>query len=368
MKTKLYVRSAMLTVFLATLVASRVALAVDEVEPNDPYTSAQPLVIGSDGTVTVNASIYNTIDHRDIDFYSFYARAGDIVRFNIDGGMDANFVGILTELAVFGPEPVGSDTALPLITAVGAPSLDPVSDPGSATTADARIDKFPIPVSGTYIVGVTTDPSYFVDIGHVVSLTAGIWSPINNTYGNYTLIISGVTPLGAPAPTPPPVATVQSINIDVMPGRRNVIWIHDASADDHKPDHDSDRRRDLARAMHGHFRGGIPVALLSTATFNALDVNQSSLRFGSTGDEDSLIRCNNRGIDVDHNGRPDLLCFFDVSKANFAPDDTNGIVTGETNSGDAFEGQGYLKVVMGKQDPQRVLDRGRDRDGHRHHH
>ncbi len=361
MTKKRYMRSVILTAFLATLVASRIAFAVDEVEPNDPYTNAQSLVIGSDGTVTVNnASIYNTQTHRDVDFYSFHANAGDVVTFNIDGGMDANYNGILTTLAVFGPDPASNP--LPLVTAVGSSS----PDAGSPTNADARIDNFPIPTTGTYIVGVSTDPGEFLDINSLVTgaLSPMGWSPNNYVYGNYTLIISGVTPLAAAAPTPPPVATVLPINIDIMPGRRNVLWIHTASANQTSTDHDSDRRRDLAREMHGHFKGGIPVALLSTDTFNALDVNQSSLRFGSTGTEDSLMRCNPKGVDVNHDGRPDLLCHFDVRRANFEPGDANGIVTGETNSGDAFEGQGYLKIVTGKRDVQRDLDR-HDRRHHR---
>src|SRR5512146_2064888 len=187
MKNKLFVRSAMMTVVLAILVASRIALAVDEVEPNDPYTSAQALTIGSDGTVTVsNASIYNTPTHRDVDFYSFHATAGDVVTFNIDGGMDANYNGILTTLAVFGPDPAGNP--LPLITAVGSSS----TDAGSPTTADARIDSFPIPTTGTYIVGVSTDPGEFVDINTLVTsaLSPMGWSPNNYVTGSYTLIIS----------------------------------------------------------------------------------------------------------------------------------------------------------------------------------
>ena len=136
MKSKFYVRSAMLTVLLSTLVVSRVALAVDEAEPNDPYTSVQPLTIGSDGTVTVtNASIYNTTTHRDVDFYSFHGNAGDIVTFNIDGGMNASYVGILTTLGVWGPD--YASNPLPLITQTHAStiSLCPRREPISSASA-----------------------------------------------------------------------------------------------------------------------------------------------------------------------------------------------------------------------------------------
>ena len=377
-KSKLYVRSAMLTVLLATLVASRVALAVDESEPNDPYTSAQALTIGSDGTVTVtNASIYNTQTvgttpgHRDVDFYSFHGTTGDLVTFNIDSSMNVSSVAMMTTLGVWGPDP--ATNILPLITQTGSncPDIDnlTVYSPG---LADACIEKFQLPATGTYIVGVSTDPGEFVDINTIAtSALSGMgWSPNYGVSGAYTLTISGVTPYTAPAPAPapPPVATVLPVNIDIMPGRHHVIWLRSAMADFTTPDRDADRKGDLDREMRHHFRGGIPVALLSTETFNAMDVDQSQLRFGSTGDEDSLIRCSRHGVDVDHNGHPDLLCFFDPTKADFKPGDANGIMIGETNSGADFKGQGYLKVVTGREHRERDRERHGERHEHRHRH
>ena len=92
----------------------------------------------------------------------------------------------------------------------------------------------------------------------------------------------------------------------------------------------------------------MPVALLSSDTFNALDVDQSSLKFGETGNESSLIRCERHGVDVNRDKRPDLICFFDFAKANFQPGDTEGKVTGTTNSGQAFEGSAWLKIMTGR--------------------
>ena len=101
MTNKLRLRSTMLTVFLATLVASRVALAVDEVEPNDPYPQNQPqaLTVGGDGTVTVYGSLAIAL-HRDWDFYSFYGHAGDVVPRDVDGGIEPNFTAVGSCLAV----------------------------------------------------------------------------------------------------------------------------------------------------------------------------------------------------------------------------------------------------------------------------
>ena len=345
MTNKRYIRSATMIAFLATLVASRVALAVTEVEPNDPVANAQPLVVGSDGTVTVNGGILNTPTHRDVDFYSIQATKGDVVTINIDGGMDANFVGVWTVVAIFGPN---TTTPVPLLdqSSTGIPI-----DAGSASPYDARIDNFVIPQTGTYIVGVSSEPAEFIDVDHISSPTIWDYSPALYVDGTYTLIISGVTP---PASVPP-IATppvVQQISIEIRPGRRDVFVVSSRRDFDSKKDRvfKKDRDSDSARRhdsdeLREHFRGGIPVALLSSDTFNALDVDQTSLKFGGTGTEDSLIRCNPHGVDVNGDKLPDLICHFDYRKANFQPGDTEGIVTGKTNSGDAFEGKGFLKIV-----------------------
>lgn len=339
-----YIWSAMLAAFLATSVASRVALAVDEVEPNDPATQAQPLEVGSDGTVEVSGGILNSFTHRDTDFYSFHANEGDIVTIDIDGGMDANFVGVWTALAVFGPDGTGTNP-VPLQSVYLASSLDP----GSVSVQDARIDNLVVQTTGTYIVGVSSMPGYFTGINTLFSGEIYDYSPYYAVNGTYTLIISGVTPV-ASAPPVPPAPSVKQIGIDIRPGKRDVIWLSSASRHDSRRGHDSDRRHDLAQRLRGHLKGGIPVALLSSDTFNALDVDQSSVKFGSTGDEDSRMRCNRHGIDVNRDGRPDLVCHFDIGKADFEPGDTEGIVTGTTNSGDAFEGHGFLKIITGKRD------------------
>lgn len=326
----------MMIAFLATSVASRVALAVDEIEPNDPVANAQKLVVGSDGTMQVTGAILNTYTHRDVDFYSFQARAGDVLTIDIDGGMDANYVGVWTVLAVFGPD--GTNTVPLRQMSTGVPL-----DPGSVNYEDARIDNFVVPQTGTYVVGVSSEPAEFIDVNLMTSSALWDYSPYNNINGTYTLVISGVT--SAPS--------VQQINIDIRPGRRDIIWAYSTRdhdfrhGHDYKRNHDSERSHDI-EVLRSHFKGGIPVALLSSDTFNALEVDQTSLKFGITGNEDSLIRCNRHGVDVNRDNRPDLICHFDFRKANFAPGDNEGIVTGTTDSGAGFEGRGWLKIVTGE--------------------
>jgi hypothetical protein len=364
---KRFMRSAMMIAVLAALVASRVALAVDEVEPNDPVTKAQTLTIGSDGTVTVYGGILNTATHRDVDFYSFQATAGDVITVNIDGGMAADMTGVWTNLAIFGPDQNG-----PLSLLSKSQYGFPIDSPGSATYYDARIDKFVVPATATYVVGVSSDPGTFVDVNTLSSDQIVNDSPAYDVNGTYTLIISGVTPpVVAAPPPPPPVATppvvtppppvvtppppvvtpsVLDISIEIRPGRRDVLWTYSPEHDFGRGS-DSDRDRDFEAFRHHHFRGGMPVALLSSDTFNALDVDQSSLKFGETGDESSLIRCDRHSVDVNRDKRPDLICFFDFAEANFQPGDTEGKVTGTTKSGQDFEGHAWLKIMTGRRHP-----------------
>ncbi|MGA8048927.1 MAG: hypothetical protein WCA09_01985 [Burkholderiales bacterium] len=339
--------SAMLIAFLATLGASRVALAVDEVEPNDPVSSVQSLAldIGSDGTAMVAGGILNTVSHRDTDFYSFPAHQNDAL--NISISLPSNSA-LSPVIAVFGPD--GTNLlALQAQMGFGLP-IQVVA-----------------PQDGIYVVGVSSDPGYFVDVNSLSSSTIQDDSPYYNVNGTYTLLISGITPPAAtppvvtppvvtpPAP-PPPVSTpsLQQIAIKIRPFSRDVILAFSRKSHDFKRGHDSAQNDDFD-ALPRRFKSGIPVALLSSANFDALDVNQSSLKFGSTGTEASFIRCNPHGVDVNGDKLPDLVCYFDFGKANFQPGDTQGIVTGTTNSGVDLEGRGFLKILS-------------DKRHHHHHH
>jgi hypothetical protein len=370
MKTnKRFLRSAMLIAVLAALGASRAALADNEVEPNDPLSMAQALVVGSDGTVTVYGEIFNTSGppaHRDVDFYSFQAQAGDVVTMNIDGGMKLTGTSIDTVLAIFGPVTPTNNTNLLPLQQVDDANLDP----GSIDTADARIDNFHIPTTGTYVVGVTTYPGYFTNSDQLSDGSLVATSPLMDVPGGtYTLIISGVTP-PAPPPvvvTPPPPPPVQQINIEIRPGSRDVMFAYSKGHHVFGRDSDSDRDQHF-EAIRGRFNreGGMPVALLSSADFNAMDVDQTSLKFGATGDEDSLVRCNKHGLDVNGDKLPDLICHFDFRKANFKVGDNQGIVTGATKSGQDFEGKGWLKIISGKRHHHDDHDGSGDSD-HGHH-
>jgi hypothetical protein len=256
----------------------------------------------SGGSITVNGAIGSPTGDTvvpDTDFYSFHANAGDIIEIDIDGGV-GGLGNVNTLLTLFGP------------TGEWLTENDNVTtgDPGTIHEADARIDKYLIRVTGTYTVAVTGAPAAFVQFGSAPAYRETM--PESN--GDYTLTIVGLTMPEAPA--------VKYISIDVKPGSKEFVPVNPKA------------------------KGTVPVALLSANGFSApVDVKQSSLTFGATGDEASLARCHKEGKDVDGDGLLDLVCHFDMHAANFSPEHDSGILKGTTNGGTSLEGRGLLKVI-----------------------
>jgi hypothetical protein len=90
--------------------------------------------------------------------------------------------------------------------------------------------------------------------------------------------------------------------------------------------------------------GKTPVAIISTVGFQApAQVDQSSLTFGHTGNEVSLVSC--RSEDVNGDGVLDLACHFNTSASGFQPGDTRGILRGKTLSGTPLYGRDSVRIV-----------------------
>lgn len=93
-------------------------------------------------------------------------------------------------------------------------------------------------------------------------------------------------------------------------------------------------------------RGTVPVAILSTADFDARAmVDRTSLTFGATGNEASLASCNNKGSDVNHDGRLDLICHFYIQLTGFQAHHVLGILRGSTVGGIPFEASDVVRIV-----------------------
>ena len=91
-------------------------------------------------------------------------------------------------------------------------------------------------------------------------------------------------------------------------------------------------------------RGRIPVAILSTKDFDASSqVDQNSLTFGSTGNEESLVSCNRRPRDVDGDGLKDVMCYFRIRSTGFQCVDTEGILKGKYSRWHAHRRKGFGK-------------------------
>jgi hypothetical protein len=99
-------------------------------------------------------------------------------------------------------------------------------------------------------------------------------------------------------------------------------------------------------AINPRGRGKIPVAILSSAAFDATtQVAFSSLTFGRNGDEPSLLFCNAKGEDVNGDGLLDLVCHFDASVAGFTEWEYQGTLKGTTVSGMPLVGTDAVTMV-----------------------
>ncbi len=308
MMGKLSIGNAILTAFLGAAAVPGIAQAVNEVEANDPISSAQQLtIVVEDGKPTGGAMVAGALGNLtggavvDLDYYVFRGREGDVVTIDIDGGMGGTR-SVDTILAIFGPGPTykllryNDDAGYPL-------------DMGSTHPYDSRITSFRLPATGEYTVGVSSYPRHFTDGGTTISTV------LNGTSnGDYTLEVSGVT------------SSVLNINIDIKPGHGNSL-----------------------APINPKSKGKVPVALLGSREFNVLDVKVLSLTFGHTGDEASLSKCGGRE-DVNADGVLDLVCHFDNQLAAFGPTDDEAILKGKLEDGRLFEGRSWLKVVPAKAD------------------
>jgi hypothetical protein len=108
---------------------------------------------------------------------------------------------------------------------------------------------------------------------------------------------------------------------------------------DIKPDEDPP-------SINPRSQGKIPVAILSSPTFNApASVDRTSLTFGRTGGEQSLAFCNPGGEDVNGDGLPDLVCHFNTPLTGFRPGDTVGVLRGKTLAGVSIQGTDPIRIV-----------------------
>jgi len=98
-------------------------------------------------------------------------------------------------------------------------------------------------------------------------------------------------------------------------------------------------------AINSQSRGTIPIAILSSAAFDAVtQVDQTLLTFGRTGNEKSLAFCSGPQ-DVNGDGILDLICHFDTLMTGFQTGNTMGVLHGKTIDGNAITGSDSVLIV-----------------------
>ncbi|MGH6629507.1 MAG: hypothetical protein ACREB3_07225, partial [Burkholderiales bacterium] len=77
-------------------------------------------------------------------------------------------------------------------------------------------------------------------------------------------------------------------------------------------------------------------------------IDPSTLTFGATGKEKSLLRCKKKGKDVKvdkvKDGRKDLVCYFRPDLGGYKVGDVQAILNGSTVSGEKIVGSATLRI------------------------
>ena len=88
--------------------------------------------------------------------------------------------------------------------------------------------------------------------------------------------------------------------------------------------------------------GMLPVAILTTPTFDATTVAPATLRLGVTGTEAAPVRAGR--ADVDDDGDVDIQLLFAVQETGLECGDTTLILTGRTTGGQEIEGSESIET------------------------
>jgi hypothetical protein len=194
------------------------------------------------------------------------------------------------------------------LTEIPGASYMEVPEDGGGTSATVLL---PFPLSGAYSVKVVPKSG----------------ATLNDTY-SLDVIRAGVTTVLA-----------QNQSVEAIPAQPYVVSVLPQLAIDIKPGSDPN-------SIKLGSGGKIPVAILSTANFNApVRVDTTTLSFGHFGDEQSLAFCNPSGEDVNGDGLPDLVCHFFTEQTGFVVNDAEGVLRGKTKVGVPFVGTDSVRII-----------------------
>jgi hypothetical protein len=96
-------------------------------------------------------------------------------------------------------------------------------------------------------------------------------------------------------------------------------------------------------SLNPRSKGKIPVAILTTETFDATTVDPGTVLFGATGIEAAPVH--SALEDVDGDGDTDLILHFNTQDTGIVCGDTSAFLTGETLDGQMIEGSDSINTV-----------------------
>ena len=102
----------------------------------------------------------------------------------------------------------------------------------------------------------------------------------------------------------------------------------------------------LPNSINVKSNGVIPVAILSTSTFDATTVNPLSVRFGPGGAKE--VHKRGHLEDVNHDGLLDMVLHFSTKSSGIKAGDTSAILVGETKGGMSIMGSDSVRTVPPK--------------------
>ena len=224
-------------------------------------------------------------------------------------------------------------------------ATDRAGNIATKTVAGINIDKSP---PSTTIVGPAPG-GHFV-VGSVVLAN---WSTSDD--------LSGISSLDASTPSGSPIDTASlgthSFTVTATDKAGNTTMLtHSYVIDpilmqiDIKPNSESE---DDGNPVNVRSNKTVRVAILSSADFDAaILINRTSLTFGRTGDESSLIyrKGANSSVpdcyvkDENSDGLADLICKFNTDAAAFQDGDTEGILKGKMADDRPFEGKDVIRT------------------------